>query len=215
MSKEKNTNPVSDESPEEKVTKEKEKGKTLRLVLIIGLVLVVISSPLWLCGGCAVIGSLLPDSGTTEIEDETEDLLEDGEEALEEDEEEVKEYKIGDKVELGDYVIEVTALEDIAATDMWTPDEGNKFVAVEVVYENISNKPVSYNVYDWTLFDSDSYSYQPTISIKEPTLNSGDLNSGKKVRGWITFEVPDDSSKYSVQFNPNWLSNENVEIVLY
>ncbi len=213
MSEKENTKTVSNESPEEKVTKEKEKGKTLRLVLIIGLILVVISSPLWLCGGCAVIGSLLPDSDNTEIEDETVELLEEGEDEMEEDE--TMEYKIGDKVELGDYIVEVAAIEDVSATDMWKPDKGNKFVAIEVVYENISDEPAPYNVYDWTLFDSDSYSYQPAISIKEPTLNSGDLNSGKKVRGWITFEVPEESSKYSVQFNPNWLSNENVEIVLY
>lgn len=74
------------------------------------------------------------------------------------------------------------------------PKAGNRFVAVEVLYENGGTETVSYNPFDWKLTDSAGFSYQQNYSGKEPALHSGDLAAGEKARGFITYEVPQSAS---------------------
>jgi hypothetical protein len=128
-------------------------------------------------------------------------------------------FKLNDVIKLGDYVVTVTRVIDNApASDEFsTPDAGKKFVAVEVLYENrTSDKTLDYNPFDWKLIDSDSYNYEMDGNTsKEPTLQAGTINPGQKARGWINFQTPKDAKQFKLQFQPSWLSNENVEIQLY
>lgn len=127
-------------------------------------------------------------------------------------------FKINDVIKLGDYVITVTKFIDNApAPDEFSkPEKGKKFVSVEVLYENrTGDEQLNYNPFDWKLFDSDSYSYDMDInSPKEPTLQAGTINPGQKARGWVNFQTPLESRKFKLQFTPNWLSDDNVEVVL-
>jgi Domain of unknown function (DUF4352) len=74
------------------------------------------------------------------------------------------------------------------------PKAGNRFVAVEILYENTGTEKVSYNPFDWKLTDSSGFNYEHGYSGKGPELNSGDLSPGEKARGFITYEVPTSSS---------------------
>jgi predicted small lipoprotein YifL len=129
-----------------------------------------------------------------------------------------KSFRKGDVIQLGDYVITVTKIVDPApATDEFMkPDAGKKFVAIEVLYENrTSDKTLDYNPYDWKITDSESYTYDPdAIGGKSPTLEMGTINPGQKTRGWLNFQTPRDAQSFKAQFQPNWLSNENVLVEL-
>lgn len=134
------------------------------------------------------------------------------------DSESSEEPGINDKVKLDDYVVMVADIEDpyVETNEFLQPDEGNRYVAVEVVYENqTDDESLDYNVYDWTLYDSEGYSYDPSFAAKDPDLGSGNVNAGDKVRGWITFEVGEDAEDFKIQFAPSWISDDNVEIKLY
>lgn len=129
-------------------------------------------------------------------------------------------FKVNDVIQLGDYVITITKFIDNAPSpDEFTkPEEGKKFVAAEVLYENTTgDKQLDYNPFDWKLIDGDSYSYEIDImnSAKEPSLHAGTLNTGQKARGWVNFQIPKEARELKLQFTPNWLSNENVVVQLY
>jgi len=128
-------------------------------------------------------------------------------------------FKINDEIKLGDYVVSVIGKEDPykAKNQFMQPKAGNRLVAVEVVYQNNNkDKTLDYNQFDWKIFDSKGYNFESGMTdSKEPQLSSGTLNPSGKARGWVTFEVPDESKDFKIQFAPSFLSNENVEVQLY
>ena len=71
-----------------------------------------------------------------------------------------------------------------------TPNPGNRFVAVQVLYENTGTDPFDYNPFDWKLTDSAGFSYDSSFSGIGPELNAGTIQPGEKARGYITYEVP-------------------------
>ena len=129
-----------------------------------------------------------------------------------------KAFKVNDKIQVGDYTITVTAYEGQVTADKYSqPQSGNKYIAVEVLYENnTSSKILSYNPNDWSLSDSSGYRYTYSWNTpKEPALHSGEINPGGKSRGWLSFEVPTSSTNYTLQFSAGLFSSENAEIQLY
>ncbi len=74
------------------------------------------------------------------------------------------------------------------------PKADNRFVTVEILYENTGTEKLSYNPFDWKLTDSAGFNYDHGYSGKGPELHSGDLAPGEKARGFITYEVPKTST---------------------
>jgi hypothetical protein len=72
-----------------------------------------------------------------------------------------------------------------------TPKTGNKFVVIEVQYENTGSNSIFHSSIA-TATDASGFNYGPDPSWRgrDPALQSGDLNPGEKVRGFITYEVP-------------------------
>ena len=81
--------------------------------------------------------------------------------------------------------------------DIMSAKQGYRYYAVDVTLSNHSGKTISYNVMYFTLQDDKSYTYTYTPG-KDPFLNCGDLENGRSVRGWITFEVPVASKNYTL-----------------
>jgi Domain of unknown function (DUF4352) len=80
------------------------------------------------------------------------------------------------------------------------PKAGNRFVVVQVLYENSGSDKVSYNPFDWTLSDSSGFSYTETYSGVDQALHSGDLDTGEKARGYISYEVPQSATGLSLKY---------------
>jgi hypothetical protein len=70
------------------------------------------------------------------------------------------------------------------------PKPGNRYVAVQILYENTGSEKYSFNQFDWKLTDSAGFSYDSTWADIGPELHSGELLAGEKARGFITYEVP-------------------------
>jgi len=115
---------------------------------------------------------------------------------------ESKLFNVGEDIKLGDYIVTVNKIENPyrEKNEFSQPEEGNKFIAVEVSYQNnTTDKTISYNTLDWKLFDGEGYNYESSWSAtKKPDLSSGDINPGSKVRGWITFEIPVKATDFKV-----------------
>ena len=76
------------------------------------------------------------------------------------------------------------------SNDFITPKAGNRFVAVQVLYENTGTDPYDYNPFDWKLTDSAGFSYDSAFTDIGPQLNSGTIQPGERARGFISYEVP-------------------------
>ncbi|MCW6051480.1 MULTISPECIES: DUF4352 domain-containing protein [Microcoleaceae] len=82
-------------------------------------------------------------------------------------------------------------------------DSGEPYVAVDVTLASESDQGVSANLLYAKLKSDSGYVYTPTFFGVQPALNSmNDLPKGERVRGWITFQIPneEDSSNYTFEY---------------
>ena len=127
-------------------------------------------------------------------------------------------FKINDTVELGDMQLVVYALEENLTTDNMfvEPQDGMKFVAVDVKVTNVGDTSRSVSEYGFSLGDKENYSYDYYYyAVKEPEFDSKTLDKGMSVRGWITFEVRNDSSNFTLFYEPDFWSNQTIQVELF
>ena len=113
-------------------------------------------------------------------------------------------------VRVGDSSYTVNEILDPAPFDRLNlPDDGNRLVAVDVT-QLAHVDAARYNILNFSVQDFDSYIYSRSSNRADvsPRFSSGELNSGQKVRGWITFELPLSAVLISVlvesrSFGPN------------
>lgn len=97
----------------------------------------------------------------------------------------------------GDPCMEVTVIKSATASKYSgkyssdRPASGRVFLAAQIRYVALSND-ASYNQFDWNLYVDDNLVDGTAFVIygPEPQLHSGDLGKGKKVTGWMVWEVP-------------------------
>ena len=88
-----------------------------------------------------------------------------------------------------------------------TPDEGMRYVTMDIEVENLGSEVQGYNgSYNYAFRDADSYRYDdPAWGGKEPELQSGDLAPGDKVRGWVTIQLPEDIEITHILVSPCYI----------
>lgn len=72
--------------------------------------------------------------------------------------------------------------------DYLTADPGRVFVGARVRY--VARSEFSYNLFDWVAHDDKGTQYEPSGYALSPELGSGTLAAGRKVEGWVSFDVP-------------------------
>jgi hypothetical protein len=93
--------------------------------------------------------------------------------------------------------IRVVAVRDNPASnnEYFKPEEGNKFVSVQIVIENRGDEPWDVQPEYFVLKDGDGNVYEPLGSLSSapmvttPILRAGILDGKDLVRGWISFSV--------------------------
>jgi hypothetical protein len=112
--------------------------------------------------------------------------------------------KVGDTIVNGDYIVTLVNVERGEVYSEWSqPDEGNILVAVEIVIESGADEGVSVNPLYCSLKDSDGYEYSMYLFGKDPSLGAeNDLPKGDKMRGWVTFEVPESAAGFIFSYEP-------------
>jgi uncharacterized protein DUF4352 len=125
-------------------------------------------------------------------------------------------YKAGDRIKLGEEeffaIVEVDP--EVKPTDVFKPDAGNKWVAALVEIEGINPDGATYNPFYFKVRDAEGFEFTFSAFGKEPMLQSGnELQPGKKVRGWVTFEIPIASTGLVLIYAPG-IFTEPVEVSL-
>lgn len=114
-------------------------------------------------------------------------------------------FEIGDRVKLGDFYITVKKAYISTGSNEWNkPDQGKKWVVIDVEIENASDKPQTISsLLMFNLYDEDNYKCDYAINTAARGSLDGELGVGRKMAGEITFSVPADQSNFEFIFEPN------------
>lgn len=94
--------------------------------------------------------------------------------------------------------------------DPWVPEDtedappvGSRFVAIYVTVENSSSGdyPVHVSTYGFKIADREKFVYQAVDAGPRPALPTAvSIDKGERARGWVTFEVAEDSVIESITY---------------
>ena len=112
---------------------------------------------------------------------------------------------IFETVEAGGSSYTVNEIRDPAPVE-GSLDVGKRLVAVDITQVGLEDG-VSYSSRNFSVQDSEGYVYDRSgYTELEPRFNSGELSAGQRVRGWVTFEVPELATLASIMVELNYSS---------
>ena len=116
-----------------------------------------------------------------------------------------KEYYIGDTIDEGSWKFCVNRFEEGKTYNngLLLPESGEKYVTLDCSLQNTSQEIINYSMGSWLLGDQDGYEYDlEWMGDKRPSFSTGDLESGKKKRGFVTFHCPKEAKNFELHFDP-------------
>lgn len=125
----------------------------------------------------------------------------DGEVALLPDES--GEHTLGDVITLsgGEFVGDQARLTVIEAVRLEATSETPEY-AFLVEIEGLDAETTPYNALDFSMFDDESFEYQPESGGRQPELTFGNLAPGERVKGWLTFDGPAEATYLELEYEP-------------
>ena len=182
---------------EEKSTKKKTRG-CLGTVLIVFALLILIGA----------FGSMLSsDDKPTKV---------DSGDSAEATEEEKTEFAVGETASLNDVEVTLVSAEESNGTQFLAPEAGNI-----LSFEITNNSDRDITVSSMLNFEAycDDYSVNQSISGAASNSNGkvtldGNVASGKKMNGIITYEVPEDYQRLEVSFTPDFWKSKDIKFVV-
>lgn len=122
-------------------------------------------------------------------------------------------FYVGETAELKGVQVTMTNFEESTGKDYIIPTDGNVFVLAEFEITNNTNGEIS--VSSILSFEAYADDYSLNYSVSAMTLKDSQLDgtiaAGKKMKGWIGWEVPEDYEKVEIHFKDNvWSSKKFV-----
>ena len=125
------------------------------------------------------------------------------------------EVRLGETATAGGAALTVLTVEDPSAPGLLTSDiPGTRFVSVQVVFENQSAAELSVNSLYCYLVDDQGYVYAAEPFGRDDGLEATDLAQGRKVQGWVTFRIPEESKPAAFKYELNGFSGEFLAVSL-
>lgn len=111
-------------------------------------------------------------------------------------------FNLGDTVKVDNLQITLHGVREESGAELFTPKNG-KYYLIELTIENVGaeSETVSTMIH-MKLKDADSQVYTPKIYLNAKEIVDGDLAPGQKVRGEVTFDVPDSDYYEFIYANP-------------
>lgn len=197
-------------SGREQNEKPKKKGSCLKTILIVIAVIVVLG----------VIGSIAGgDDEPKKVENtntentQTESTSTETTSEPQEDEQTV--FGPGETAEMNGIQVSFVGYEENVGSEYNAPTEGNVFVLANFEISNNSDSEISVSsMMSFEAYADDyalNYSLGALMSKTDGTQLDGTIAPGKKMNGWIGYEVPADWSSVEIHFTDNvWSDNKFV-----
>ncbi len=127
-------------------------------------------------------------------------------------------FQVGDIVSIGDSVLTVLGWENVEPNDFVKPEEGKKFLVVDVTVENKSDQPEAIStLIQMSIKDSSGQKYDVDLMAQTAsggTSVDGELAAGEKVRGDVGFQVPVDANGLQFEFDASVFGSGKALIAL-
>lgn len=112
-------------------------------------------------------------------------------------------FSLGEIAELDGVRVTLTDYKESTGSEWNKPADGNVFVLVQFEIENNSQEEIA--VSSMISFEAYADDYAANLSLgalveNEETQLDGSVAAGKKMKGWIGYEVPSDWKKFEVHF---------------
>lgn len=127
-------------------------------------------------------------------------------------------YSIGDTISINNTTLVVLGWENVEANEFMGPDEGNKFIAVELMIINNSESAKSIStLLQMSVKDEKDQKYDVDLfaasSISGGNLD-GELSPGERIRGKVGFQVPENIQTLQFVFDAAFFSSGKVFVDL-
>lgn len=190
-----------------------EKRKT---ILFSKRFIALVLSVLFLMVCVASCASETPEKVESKREPSTQESSKDAQENTSSEENKVEKYKVGDKVKLGDLTVVINEVKDLSNQEFVEPEEGRKFIGIDVTFENVSDKPESISsLLQFQVKDADGYAYDQSFMYDTgKRLPEGELAPSAKASGIIPYEVPVDAKGLEFVFDSDIFGTGQVIISL-
>lgn len=126
-------------------------------------------------------------------------------------------YKIGDTIQLKDFKVTVNKIRtaNSGSNDLMKPKDGNEFFYVDCTIENISDKDQTVSsIMMFKVVDKDGRSYDQSISGDNNGQLDGDVGPTRKMTGEYCVEVPKGKTGLELEFNSNFINNQQIIVQL-
>ncbi len=91
-------------------------------------------------------------------------------------------------------------------------ESGKEFVIVHLSFENVSSETIPYNGFDFRIQTAGGQVLDQSFSSAEDRLGSGDLVSGGKHSGTVTFEVLKEPGHRYLLYKPNSFKSDRIVV---
>jgi hypothetical protein len=110
--------------------------------------------------------------------------------------------QVGQRVEAGGIALTINSADTMASFDFMTAVEGKTYLVLDALIENVGRDTAPYNPLYFSLKDADGFQYNSSLLAPDPSLKSGDLPQGDRVRGNIAFEIPVGAAGLVLTYEP-------------
>lgn len=133
--------------------------------------------------------------------------------------EQPQQYKVGDRIQLGDIILSVNSIERSQGSEFLAPAQGNEWVNLNLTLENTgSDQEFITTLGQMFIIDNKGNQYQVTPtnkSIEEPGIGlDGAIVAQAKKTGWVGFEVPKTAAGLNFQYNASFFNNKKIVVAL-
>lgn len=123
------------------------------------------------------------------------------------------EFVVGEAAESDDFKISFLSAEQYASdNEFLQPEEGNVYYRVEFEIENKDDSDMYISSYDFECY-ADGYS-TTTPLLSDGLLSSTTLSSGKKAKGYIYYEIPQNAESIVVEYETNFWTENKITFVV-
>ncbi|EGT3614828.1 DUF4352 domain-containing protein [Clostridium perfringens] len=132
-----------------------------------------------------------------------------------------KVYNMNEKINVGDLSIEVTGIERVDSIDQFKAEEGKEFLVVKYIMKNNTKDKKECSRIEFKLEDSNNNEIN-SYFIPEDTKQAKILNiandkavqGNSSLKGSVVFQVDEDSTGYTLEFEPKIINNHPIDIKL-
>lgn len=117
--------------------------------------------------------------------------------------------KIAEAVYIDGLSITIKSVSNYIPKDSNLIIEGYKFISFDIEFENKEDIAVYPASSSFTLRDSDEFIYN-TSDIRMPNIKYSTLRNGQKIRGFVTFQVPNNAKDFKIIYTSYGLTDHEL-----